>query len=106
MYYKNDINDENAKIEYNNENKNAWKLANKEIELNFTLPNYSSKISGKVDLSKFDLLKIYSGSFIIFILIALIVLFIIAYCIRLRNLRRKRMRRRNKNRHKHNKNRR
>lgn len=106
MYYKNDINNENARIEYNNENKNAWKLANKEIELNFTLPNYSSKISGKVDLSKFDLLKIYSGSFIIFILIALIVLFIIAYCIRLRNLRRKRMRRRNKNRHKHNKNRR
>ena len=106
MYYKNDINNENARIEYNNENKNAWKLANKEIELNFTLPNYLSKISGKVDLSKFDLLKIYSGSFIIFILIALIVLFIIAYCIRLRNLRRKRMRRRNKNRHKHNKNRR
>ncbi|MCC3866760.1 D-alanyl-D-alanine carboxypeptidase family protein [Terrisporobacter mayombei] len=102
MYYKNDINDENAKIEYNNENKSAWKLANKEIELNFTLPNYSSKVSGKVDLNKFDLLKIYSGSYIIFIVIALIVIFVVAYCIRLRNLRRKRMRRRNR----HNKKRR
>ena len=98
MYYKNDINDENAKIEYINEKKSAWKLANKKIELNFTLPNYSSKVRGKVDLSKLDLLKIHAGSFIILILIALIVLFIIAYCIRLRNLRRKRMRRRNKNR--------
>lgn len=106
MYYKNDINDENAKIEYINENKSAWKLANKKIELNFTLPNYSSKVRGKVDLSKFDLLKIHAGSFIIFIVIALIVLFIIAYCIRLRNLRRKRMRRRNKNRNRYNKKRR
>lgn len=106
MYYKNDINDENAKIEYNNENKSAWESANKDVKLTFSLPNYSSKISGKVDLSKLDLLKLYAGSFIILILIVLIVLFIIAYCIRLRNLRRKRMRRRNKNRNRHNKKRR
>lgn len=99
LYYKNDINDENAKIEYINGNKSAWKLANKNIELNFTLPNYSSKVHGKVDLSKFDLLKINIGSIIMFIIIALIVLFIILYCIRLRNLRRKRIRRRNRNRY-------
>lgn len=110
MYYKNDINDENAKIEYNNESesKSAWKLANREVELNFSLPNYSSKVSGKVDLSKLDLLKIYVLSLIKFIVMALILLFIVAYCIRLRNLRRKRMRRRNrsKNKNRNNKKRR
>lgn len=97
MYYKNDINDGNAKIEYNNENKSAWKLTNKNVELDFTLPNYSSKVSGKVDLNKLDLIKIYSSSFIMLIVKALIVLVIVAYCIRLVNLRRKRMRRRKRN---------
>ena len=97
MYYKNDINDGNAKIEYNNENKSAWKLTNKNVELNFTLPNYSSKVSGKVDLNKLDLIKIYVSSFIMLIVKALIVLVIVAYCIRLVNLRRKRMRRRKRN---------
>lgn len=102
MYYKNDINDGNEKIEYHNKEQSAWKVANKNIQLNFTLPNYSSKVQGRVDLSKFDLLKIYAGSYILFILITLVILFIIAYCIRLRNLRRKRMRRKNKNRRKYN----
>ena len=97
MYYTNDINDGNAKIEYNNENKRAWKLTNKNVELNFTLPNYSSKVSGKVDLNKLDLIKIYVSSFIMLIVKALIVLVIVAYCIRLVNLRRKRMRRRKRN---------
>lgn len=98
MYYKNNINDENIKIEYSNENKSAWKLANKNIKLNFTLPNYSSEVSGKVELNKLDLLKIYGLSFIIFIVKTLVVLVIVAYIIRLRNLRRKRMRRKNKKR--------
>jgi len=97
MYYKNQINDENAKIEYNNENKSAWKLANKDVKLNFTLPNYSSEISGKVNLNKLDLLKIYAPSFIIFIVKTFIVLVIVAYSIRLINLRRKRMRRKKRN---------
>lgn len=105
MYYKNDINDKNAKIEYNNENKSAWKLVNKEVELNFSLPNYSSKVTGKVDLNKLYLIKIYALSLIKFIVSALILLFIVAYCIRLRNLRRKRMRRRKANRNSKNRNR-
>ena len=94
MYYKNDINDENAKIEYNSENKSAWNLANKEVELDFNLPNYSTKVSGKVDVSKLYLIKVYALSLIKFIVAAFILLFAVAYCIRLRNLRRKRMRRR------------
>ena len=100
MYYKNDINDENAKIEYNAEDKSAWKLANKEVELDFSLPNYSSKVSGKVDISKLYLIKAYVLSFVKFIVIAFILLFAVAYCIRLRNLRRKRkkMKRRKSNR--------
>lgn len=97
MYYKNQINDENVKIEYNNENKSAWKLANKDVKFNFTLPNYSSEVSGKVNLSKLDLLKIYASSFIIFIVKTLVVLAIVAYIIRLINLRRKRMRRKKRN---------
>lgn len=57
MYYKNPINDKNAKIEYNNKDKNAWKLAGKEVELTFSLPDYKAKVPGKVDISLFDLIK-------------------------------------------------
>ena len=97
MYYKNDINDKNAKIEYNIDSKSAWKMANKEIELNFNLPNYSEKVKGKVDLSKLDLIKNYAMYIILFIITALLVIIMIGYCIRLRNLKRKRMRRRKNN---------
>ena len=97
MYYKNDINDKNAKIEYNIDSKSAWKMANKEIELNFNLPNYSEKVKGKVDLSKPDLIKNYAKYIILFIITALLVIIMIGYCIRLRNLKRKRMRRRKNN---------
>lgn len=97
MYYKNDINDENAKIEYNIDSKSAWKMANKEIELNFNLPNYSEKVKGKVDLSKLDLIKNYAKYIILFIITAVLVIIMIGYCIRLRNLKRKRMRRRKNN---------
>ena len=90
-YYKNDINDGHEKIEYNNENKSAWKLSGKNIELNFTLPDYSSKVKGKVSLNKFKLLKIYMSSSM-FIIKVLVVLLVIAYFIRLRNLKRKRAR--------------
>lgn len=91
-YYKNDINDGHEKIEYNNENKSAWKLSGKNIELNFTLPDYSSKVKGKVSLNKFKLLKIYMSSSFMFIIKVLVVLLVIAYFIRLRNLKRKRAR--------------
>ena len=97
LYYKNNINDGHVKIEYNNENKSAWKLANKNVKLNFTLPNYSSEVNGKINLNKFDLFKIYASSSIIFIIKILVVLVIIAYSIRLINLRRKRMKRKKRN---------
>lgn len=97
MYYKNYINDENAKIQYNNESKSTWKLASKDVKLNFTLLNYSSKVSGKVNLNKLDLLEIYASSFAIFIVKTLVAFVIVAYSIRLINLRRKRMRRKKRN---------
>ncbi|MGL5328721.1 MAG: D-alanyl-D-alanine carboxypeptidase family protein [Peptostreptococcaceae bacterium] len=106
MYYKNDINDKNAKIEYNTD-KSAWKLANKDAELTFSLPNYESKISGKIDISSFDLIKanilLYLGA-----IVGLIgVLFLIACILRFINLRksRNRYKRRNKNIYKRNNNR-
>lgn len=57
MYYKNEINDNNLKIEHVNETSNAWKLANKDVELTLSLPNYKSNIKCKIDISKFDLIK-------------------------------------------------
>ena len=91
-YYKNDINDGNIKISYDNQNKSAWKLANKTVELNLTMPNYSTKVKGKVKLSKFELIKMNLLSFILLIVVILALLFVIAYLIRLRNLKRKRRR--------------
>ena len=60
--------------------------------MNFTLPDYSSKVKGKVSLNKFKLLKIYMSSSFMFIIKVLVVLLVIAYFIRLRNLKRKRAR--------------
>lgn len=79
MYYKNDINDKNVKIEYNNKDKNAWKLANKKVELDFSLPNYKSKISGKIDISLFDLIKTNMGLYAMTIIGIVLVLAAILY---------------------------
>ncbi|WP_455538669.1 D-alanyl-D-alanine carboxypeptidase family protein [Terrisporobacter sp.] len=89
MYYENDINDKNAKIEYNANDKSAWKMANKEIELSFNQPNYSSKVKGKVQLSKMSLIGKHAMYLVLFILIALVVIIVIGYFIRLRNLRKR-----------------
>lgn len=68
-YYKNEINDKNVKIEYNSEDKSAWKLANDEVEVTFSLPNHKEQIAGKVDISVFDLLKENVGIYVIAILV-------------------------------------
>lgn len=57
-YYKNDINDKSISIEYNAEENNAWKLAGDDVELTMTLPNYTTKVKGEVDISIFNLIKI------------------------------------------------
>ena len=67
-------------------------MANKTVELNLTMPNYSTKVKGKVKLSKFELIKMNLLSFILLIVVILALLFVIAYLIRLRNLKRKRRR--------------
>ena len=93
MYYKNDINDKNAKIEYDNSGKSAWKLANDDVELTFSLPDYKETVTGKVDISVFDLIKsnmmLYLGILIGFILIVAIILLILKliYTRRSRNRR-------------------
>lgn len=96
MYYKNDINDKNAQVEYDNKDKSAWKLANKKVDLTFSLPNYKSKIPGKIDLSVFDLIKDNIGVYATTIVGTILSLGVIAYSIKFIN-RKKRYKRRKKN---------
>ncbi|MPM80691.1 hypothetical protein SDC9_127741 [bioreactor metagenome] len=96
MYYKNDINDKSAKVEYDNKDKSAWKLANKKVDLTFSLPNYKSKIPGKIDLSVFDLIKDNIGVYATAIVGTILSLGVIAYSVKFIN-RKKRYNRRNKN---------
>ncbi|MGL5315468.1 MAG: D-alanyl-D-alanine carboxypeptidase family protein [Peptostreptococcaceae bacterium] len=95
MYYKNAINDKNATVEYNGKNKSAWKLANKDVELTLSLPNNESKVSGKVDISFFDLIKANLGLYAATIVGIILALAIIAYGIKFMNSRRSRYKRRN-----------
>lgn len=94
MYYKNVINDKNATIEYNGKNKDAWKLVNKDVELTLSLPNNESKVSGKVDISFFDLIKANLGLYAVTIVGIVIVLVIVAYGVKFIKSRRIRYRRR------------
>lgn len=96
LYYKNDINEQNINIEYKGENNRALSMANKEIQLNYSLPNYKTTISGKVNISKLELIKKNVVAFILSIIQVIAILFVIAYIIRLNNLRKKRNRRSNK----------
>ncbi|MEG0857541.1 MAG: serine hydrolase [Terrisporobacter sp.] len=98
MYYKNNINDKNAKIEYKEEKKSPWRLVNKEIELNLSLPNYESKVLGKADLSLFDLIKISILPFILMVIEIIIVLVVVACILRFINIRKKRNERQRKRR--------
>lgn len=93
MYYKNDINDKNVKIESNENDKSAWKLANKDIELTFSIQNYKIKTSGKVDLSVFDLIKANIALYAITIVGIIAAVAALAYIIRFINRRNRRNRR-------------
>ncbi|MGL5345872.1 MAG: D-alanyl-D-alanine carboxypeptidase family protein [Peptostreptococcaceae bacterium] len=99
MYYKNDINDKNAKLDIDDKNNNAWKLANKEVEMKLSLPNNNSKISGKIDISTFDLLKMNAGLYVGTMLGIVILGLIIIFIVKLINDRNRSSRRRYKNRY-------
>jgi len=99
MYYKNDINDKYAKMVYDDEGKSAWKLANDDVELTFSLPDYKETVTGKIDISAFDLIKsnimLYLGMLIGFILIVAIILLILKLIYTKRSMNRRSMYRRN-----------
>ena len=99
MYYKNQINDKNAKLDIDDKNNNAWKLANKEVEMTLLLPNNKSTISGKIDISTFDLLKMNVGIYAVTILGIAIVVAIIIVGAKFINDRNRSSRRRYKNRY-------
>lgn len=83
MYYKNEINDKNIKIEYNNEDKNAWKVAGDEVKTTLSLPNYKEEVLGKIDISVFDLIKSNIIVYAITIVAIILALVIIAFGLKL-----------------------
>ncbi len=102
MYYKNEINDKNAKIAFNTD-KSAWKLANKEVELTLSLPNHKEEIYGKIDLSFLDLIKMNAGLYGMILVGIILALVAVVFTIRFINLRKKRNRRNNIGRRRKNK---
>ena len=92
-YYKNDINDKNIKVEYNTENKSAWKLAGDEVNMTLSMLNHKSQIVGKVDISIFDLIKSNILVYAITILGLVAILFLIAFVMKFINSKKRRNRR-------------
>ena len=99
MYYKNDINDKNVRFEYDSNGKSAWKLANDDIELTFSLPDYKENVYGKVDISIFTLIKsnmmFYAGVLLALIVIFIIVVFVLTFIHSRKNINRRNTYRRN-----------
>ncbi|ATD55443.1 D-alanyl-D-alanine carboxypeptidase family protein [Clostridium chauvoei] len=95
MYYKNDFNDKNSKIEYLNEDKNAWKLTGgKEVALTYSSLGHNEEVKGTVDVSTGELLKANLGFYLAFILIVAIIAILVLIIIRIVNMRKRRSRRR------------
>ena len=92
-YYKNDINDKNIKIEYNTENKSAWKLAGDKVNMTLSLPNNKTEIIGKVDISVFDLIKSNILIYAVAILVVVAALAIIAFIMKFINSKKRNNRR-------------
>lgn len=92
-YYQNDINDNNIDIEYNGKKKSAWKLANKNIDMTFSILSNEEEIKGKVDLSKFELIKANIFIYISTFIGSLAFLIMLAFTIRYVNISKKRRRR-------------
>ncbi len=93
-YYKNEINDKNIKIEYTKDEKRASALAGQNVKLDFSVNNITTQVDGVVKFSKQELNKIFGTSLMKMIIVSIpFLIFIVAYSIRLKNLRKKRKRR-------------
>lgn len=95
MYYKNDFNDKNSKIEFLSEDKNAWKLTGgKEVSLTFSTLSHTKEVKGTVDVSAGELLKSNLPFYLAFILIIAIIIILVLVIIRIISMRKRRYRRR------------
>lgn len=57
-YYKNDFNDANANLALTNTDLDAWKVAsNNDVDLTFSIDNFTETVKGTIDLSTGQILK-------------------------------------------------
>ncbi|MGL5379305.1 D-alanyl-D-alanine carboxypeptidase family protein [Clostridium sp.] len=92
MYYKNDINDAGAKIEYLNTDSNAWKVSGEDLNITFSLPNHAEEIKGTINISSMDLIKSNISFYLAFILILVIIIILVFVIIRILNMKKRRRR--------------
>lgn len=93
-YYKNEFNDKNATISYDEGSKDAWKISgHDEVKLTFSTPGYSEEVSGIIKVSSLELLKsnlpIYLLSILIIIIILTLIIFI-SKIIKMKNRKKRR----------------
>lgn len=96
-YYKNDFNDQNAKLEVTSSELDAWKVAsNNNVDLTFTAGNYSETVKGSITLSVGQILKANIGVYALALLITILIIVLIFVVIKLiiNSKRRRRNRRR------------
>ena len=96
MYYDNDYNSANAKIELSNTDLDAWKVAsNNTVDLTFSIAGYNETVQGSVQLSTGQLLKanfpIYAAA-VLAIIIAIVLIVVIVKLISKSNRRNRRSR--------------
>ncbi|ASW42507.1 D-alanyl-D-alanine carboxypeptidase family protein [Clostridium isatidis] len=94
-YYKNSYNDEHATISYNDEEKDAWKLAGKEnIKLTYSSGLYSEEVSASIRLSAFDLIKANLPIYLLALLVIVIIIALIIFITKIISMKNRRRRRR------------
>ena len=98
QYYKNDFNDENAKIEVPTNELNAWKVAsNNNVDLTFTAGSYSETVKGSITLNVSQILKANIGVYVLALLITILIIVLIFVVIKLMiNSKRRRRNRRSR----------
>ncbi|WP_244833640.1 D-alanyl-D-alanine carboxypeptidase family protein [Clostridium sp. BJN0001] len=96
-YYKNNINDADSKIEYDNTSKSAWQLlGTKDIDLTYKTRNHEEKVSGTITVS-FG--QIFKDNLITYLAVIVAIIIILSLIFMLSSLIRNRKRRNNRRRY-------
>ena len=96
LIYNNALNENEAKITFNQGDKNAWQIASdNSVKLNLSIKDYSENLKGEVEISTSQLLKANLGVYLAALAVIIIVLVLVLLIIKLiRNSGGKRRRRR------------